>query len=489
MFNRRYLGIALTIAVVLTIGYYFSTIVSWLVIAWIISLLGSPLMNLLGRIRIGKFQLSSSVRAVMVILVFYLLMGLFFYIFVPVVIQQGRNLAGINYATIAQKLEKPIAQVEDWLISHGLMQGQLSQYSQRDSSLLQDTANIAPIIDTTTTQDSANIGTLPVIDFTLPTNERIFTSTTIHIDSILRAQGDTIARTNIQLNVRVQMDNPQPIADEFHDTTAIVRPHDSPLEKLQKQIVSMFNPAQIPQLFSAVIAFFGNFMVLLASVTFIAFFFLKDEKLFGHGIKAAVPDKYLPKVDAAIAQIRRLLSRYFTGILIQVTAITIYLSVFLGVFGVQNAILIAFFAAVINVIPYVGPIIGLIFGLFITITSNLDADFYATTIPLIVKVTIGFATMQTLDNFVLQPVIFSNSVMAHPLEIFIVIIVGAQLGGVSGMVIAVPMYTVLRVIAASFLNEFKIVQQLTETIKTPNDNPNNDNNDTPPPPAGDDYAK
>ena len=72
-----------------------------------------------------------------------------------------------------------------------------------------------------------------------------------------------------------------------------------------------------------------------------------------------------------------------------------------------------------------------------------------------------FATMQLMDNFILQPFIFSNSVKAHPLEVFLVILIGAQVQGITGMVLAIPTYTVIRVIAREFLNRFEIVQRIT----------------------------
>jgi predicted PurR-regulated permease PerM len=163
-----------------------------------------------------------------------------------------------------------------------------------------------------------------------------------------------------------------------------------------------------------------------------------------------------------------MLTRYFGGILIQMTIITAFVSVLLGLFGIQNALLIGFFAALINVIPYVGPLIGATFGLIITISSNLDLEFYTQMLPMLVKVVAVFGAMQLLDNFMLQPWIFSNSVLAHPLEIFIVILMGAQLNGIGGMVLAIPVYTVLRVIAGVFLSKFKIVQKMTVRMRRRN---------------------
>ena len=153
--------------------------------------------------------------------------------------------------------------------------------------------------------------------------------------------------------------------------------------------------------------------------------------------------------------------------LLQICLITLYITTALSFFGVQNALLFAFFAAIINVIPYIGPIIGAVFALLVTISSNLDVDFYTVTLPMMIRVVAVFASMQLLDGFVLQPYIFSNSVKAHPLEIFLVVVVGAKLGGVIGMVIAIPIYTILRVVAAVFLQEFKLVQKLTSSINEP----------------------
>ena len=161
-----------------------------------------------------------------------------------------------------------------------------------------------------------------------------------------------------------------------------------------------------------------------------------------------------------------MLTRYFGGVVAQIFIITVFVSIGLSIFGIQNALLIAFFAALINVIPYVGPIIGATFGVFVVLTSNLDpTQFYGITLPLILKVVAVFAAMQMLDNFILQPFIFSNRVLAHPLEIFIVILMGATVNGILGMVLAIPAYTVFRVLARVFLSEFKIVQKLTGSME------------------------
>ena len=72
--------------------------------------------------------------------------------------------------------------------------------------------------------------------------------------------------------------------------------------------------------------------------------------------------------------------------------------------------------------------------------------------------------MQLIDNFVFQPLIFSNSVKAHPLEIFIVIFSAGLLFGITAMLVAIPFYTIFRVMAKEFLHDFKFVQKLTRNI-------------------------
>jgi predicted PurR-regulated permease PerM len=77
---------------------------------------------------------------------------------------------------------------------------------------------------------------------------------------------------------------------------------------------------------------------------------------------------------------------------------------------------------------------------------------------------IGFVIGQLVDNFFSQPYIFSKSVKSHPLEIFLIIILAGLLAGPIGMLLAVPMYTVLKVILSEFFSENRIVKALTKNM-------------------------
>ena len=208
----------------------------------------------------------------------------------------------------------------------------------------------------------------------------------------------------------------------------------------------------------------GSLVIGVFSVLFISFFFLKDSYLFDKIVFASTPDMHYEKVNKAIINTSNLLTRYFIGIVLQITLIIILLFIGLSIVGVENALLIAFLAGLFNVIPYVGPLIGIAIALLLGITSSLHLDFYSQTVPLLSGMLIVFAIVQLLDNFVFQPLIFSNSVKAHPLEIFVVILMSATLGGIMGMVLAIPVYTILRVFAKEFLTRFKVVRSLTKNI-------------------------
>lgn len=208
----------------------------------------------------------------------------------------------------------------------------------------------------------------------------------------------------------------------------------------------------------------GNLIIGLFAVTFISFFFLKDESLVKRIIVGATPTKYMNHVNRVLSNAKKLLSRYFLGLAIQVSLIATLVTVGMSLIGVENAFLIGFFAGFINVIPYIGPIIGSAFGMFIVFTTQIALGIDDSTGSLMLYALLVFVVVQVLDNFVFQPIIFSNSVNAHPLEIFLIIFIAGTLGGVLGMICAIPAYTLIRIIAKEFLIQFKVVQNLTKNI-------------------------
>jgi predicted PurR-regulated permease PerM len=204
----------------------------------------------------------------------------------------------------------------------------------------------------------------------------------------------------------------------------------------------------------------GDVFIALFAITFISFFFIKDEGLLYKMIMAPIPEKYMEKVSSAMSQSKKLLTRYFIGVIIEVAIIFTIVSVGLALLGVENAILIGFLAGLFNVIPYVGPMIGALLGIIIGITTNVEVWNIAV-LGFMGKMALVYAVAQVLDNVVLQPYIYSQSVKAHPLEIFLVIIMAGNVAGIVGMIVAIPAYSIFRVFIREFFNEFKVVKELT----------------------------
>jgi predicted PurR-regulated permease PerM len=229
----------------------------------------------------------------------------------------------------------------------------------------------------------------------------------------------------------------------------------------------IFNESFFSSVFSKFAGMLGNIFLGIFAITFITFFFLRDEKLFVQLLLVVVPEKYSDNFKRAVSSSQKLLVRYFVGIIVQLTGIFTLLTLGLTIVGVgfSTAILIGLMAAIVNIVPYIGPPTGTILGIILGVANHLDMDFKTGILPLIWLIILVFVIVHTIDNFISQPIIFSNSVHAHPLEIFLVILIAGSLAGVVGMVLAIPAYSIIRVFAKEFFNNFSVVQKLTKNMQ------------------------
>ncbi len=242
--------------------------------------------------------------------------------------------------------------------------------------------------------------------------------------------------------------------------------HQIDLEESIKEsnLLSKIDYSLIPNFLNSVVSGLGSFSIGLFSVLFISFFFLKDSRLFENGLLTFIPDNKESRWKNSSTKIKDLLSRYFVGLIFQILILFIIYTIGLLIIDVENAIVIAFLCALLNLIPYVGPLIGALLMITLTMTSNLGESFSDVILPKTFWVFIVFMIGQLVDNFGSQPVIFSKSVKSHPLEIFLVILITGILFGVIGLIIAVPAYTAIKVILKEFLSENKIVKKLTKDL-------------------------
>lgn len=232
----------------------------------------------------------------------------------------------------------------------------------------------------------------------------------------------------------------------------------------ETHLLSNIDYTVIPNFLNSLLSGLGSFSIGLFSVLFISFFFLKDSKLLEDSILTLFPDNKEERLKRSFHKIKDLLSRYFVGLILQISVLFVIYTIGLLIIGVENAVVIAFLCALINLVPYIGPVIGGVLMIFLSMTSNIGNSFSHVILPISLKV-LGVITFgQLIDNFVSQPVIFSKSVKSHPLEIFLVIIIAGILFGIIGMVMAVPTYTAIKVILKEFLSNNKIVQKLTKNL-------------------------
>ena len=242
------------------------------------------------------------------------------------------------------------------------------------------------------------------------------------------------------------------------------------VQMLIQKLSEVIDLSNIPSILGSVASAVAGLAVGLFSVLFISFFFIKDETLFGRIIGSIVPDTIEEKVKKTILDIERLLSRYFVGLLLEILGVVVLDCLGLWLIariGFNYALGIAFIAGLLNIIPYVGPLIGEAIGVVLCLILKYGAG-VGLNVNIWIFALIVLAimlTVQLIDNFIYQPLIYSTSIKAHPLEIFIVLLIAGHIGGIVGMLIAIPTYTVIRVIASRFFYDFKIVKRLIPDVE------------------------
>lgn len=195
-----------------------------------------------------------------------------------------------------------------------------------------------------------------------------------------------------------------------------------------------------------VITVFKNVTISVLAITFLTYFLLYERGILKRTFLRFVPNSYFELTLGAMFKIEKVLTGYLIGLLIQLTGIFTMTSIALLVLGVDYALTIALFAAIINLVPYLGPLIGGVFSVLVVISTSPVLPNPEAYLILALKVVVISSLIHLIDNLVMQPYIFSRSVKAHPMEIFVAIFAGAALGGILGMILAIPVYTVIRVI-------------------------------------------
>ncbi len=365
--NNRARGILLGIGFLFVIFllWYFSAIVTYILISVVLSFIGKPLVRWLALVKIKKFKIPKGFAALITLILMWVVFIAFFRFIIPLLISELNTLSQIDFAKVLDSVGEPIIQF-------------LQSYSRKPEAL--ENQSFFDII-------AENIGNR--IDF-----------------------------------------------------------------------------SQLSNLVGIVAGTLGEILIACFSVSFITFFFLKEENMFREMILLLVPTTIETKVSHIIYSISKLLRRYFIGLLFEIFMVMLLVTTGLTIVGIgfNHAVVIGLFCGLFNVIPYLGPWMGATVGLLIGASLNINADFMSHTLPLLGFMVLVFASVQVIDNILFQPLIYSSSVKAHPLEIFIVILAAGSMAGILGMILAIPVYTILRVIAKEFFDNLKIVKKLTENL-------------------------
>jgi predicted PurR-regulated permease PerM len=230
------------------------------------------------------------------------------------------------------------------------------------------------------------------------------------------------------------------------------------------KITQSFNFNFITDILNSIIGSIGNFGIAFFSIFFICFFILNDQKLVTDNLRAVLPDNNRWRIIASLLRIKNMLAKYAIGLLLQLLIVFVLYLIVLLIFGVENAFIIAFLGAILNIIPYIGPIIALVMTAFLTMLGHINEDFQTVVLPTTLYVIIGYFVVQLIDNNFSQPFIFSKSTNSHPLEIFLVTIISGTLLGIVGMIIAVPLYTAAKVALKEFYPKNTFIEILTRSL-------------------------
>ena len=361
----KYITIGAIVAIIGFLLWYFSSIIAYILISAVLSLMGKPIVDLISRIKIKSWHPPKAIGAAVALVVIWILFYSFFRVMIPLVINQANELSDVNVSQMVNNFSQPIAEFEAFV----------REYMPSSSSF-------------------------------------------------------------------------------------------SVKDYLNEKLTHVFNITMLTDLFSSTANLLMKLFIAAFSISFITFFFLKEESLFFEGLISLFPEKYEQQIQHAMTSVVQLLRRYFVGIIIQSACIMTLDTIGLMVVGIKfnTAIVIGLVAGILNVIPYVGPLTGAIMGVIIGVATNLQLDFATHIIPMIGYILLVFVVTRIIDDVVFQPLIYSSSVNAHPLEIFIVILIAGSITGILGMLLAIPTYTVIRVFAKEFFNKFRVVEKLTRKI-------------------------
>jgi len=202
--------------------------------------------------------------------------------------------------------------------------------------------------------------------------------------------------------------------------------------------------AKVEDLVSGVV----STVLLIIIIPFITFFILRDRQKIKNGIISLVPNRYFEMTINIFDKIEKQLSKYVRAWLFDAFLLGLMAFAGLSILGINSAVIIGIVAGAGHLIPYAGPIIGGIPAILISVIQYGDFQMF---LPIVIL----FAIIYVLDSSLIQPYIFSKGSDMNPITIIALILIGNQLLGAFGALIAIPIATVLKVSARETINGFR----------------------------------
>jgi len=183
-------------------------------------------------------------------------------------------------------------------------------------------------------------------------------------------------------------------------------------------------------------------------IPFVTFFILRDRQKLKNGLIGLVPNRYFEMTINILDKIEKQLSSYVRAWLLDALVLGIMAFAGLSILGVNYAIIIGMVAGAGHLIPYAGPIIGGVPAILISVIQYGD-------LSMVLPIVILFTIIYILDSSFIQPYIFSKGAEMNPIVIIALILIGNQILGAFGALIAIPVATILKVSARETINGFR----------------------------------
>lgn len=240
-----------------------------------------------------------------------------------------------------------------------------------------------------------------------------------------------------QLNLETIQNITQQVEQRLRDNFSFL-PEQFLSTNITRMLRQLFDIGQLPAALSNLIGLFTNIFWAALVIPFATFFFLKDGTKIRRDILQLVPNKYFETTLSLIDKIETRLGIYFRSVMLQSLIVALSSWLVLSIVGLNNALSVGIAVGLANTIPYFGPAIGYLLSITVSI---IEVGNFSLVLPCIIAIFL----VQLLDNLVLQPLIFSRSAEIHPVAILFIIMVGAEIAGILGMLIAVPLATTIKI--------------------------------------------